>query len=97
MACTHTADGVYVCVCERVSQSPAESSAPTLLLLLVAALQALEGLHVLDGLQRRVEVIHDVCDQRFDVLLVTEEQPVSRVRYRFCLINSESAYRFQCG
>lgn len=55
-------------------RAPAESSALPLFLLLVAALQTLERLHVLDGLQRLVEVIHDVCDERADVLLRGEAE-----------------------
>lgn len=46
-----------------------ESLTLPVLLLLVPAFQALEGLDVLDGFKCFVEVIHNVSYERLDVLL----------------------------
>lgn len=48
---------------------PAEPSALSVLLLLVATLQAFEGLNVFDGLERFVEIVDDVSNERLYVLL----------------------------
>lgn len=54
--------------CIRVC-SPVESLTLPVFFLFVAPLQALKGLNVLDGFKCFVKVIHNVSDERFDVLL----------------------------
>lgn len=49
--------------------SPVESLALPLSLLLVLALEAFESLHVLNGLQSFVEVVHYVRYEGLDILL----------------------------
>lgn len=53
-----------------VLHSPAEALALAILLLLVSALQALERLDVLDGFKCFVEIVHNVSNERLDVLLM---------------------------
>jgi len=52
-------------------------------LLLVPALQALEGLDVLDGFKCFVEVIHNVSYERLDVLLEGEEMVGKKYQNQF--------------
>lgn len=54
--------------------SPAETLRLSVLLLLIAALQTLKRLDVLDGFKCFVKVVHDVRDEGLDVLLHGEKK-----------------------